>query len=235
MRTASSARRDVQRASRRRRSRRRRCAMPSRRAVRDDAAGDLAAVGDQDRCRTCARLHPEHAEASSPGSARSAPPTSAEPSTRRVSAGSMMPSSHSRARGVVGMALALVLLADRRLERLLLLGATMRRPCASMPSRLTGREHAGRLLAAHHARCARWATSTGSAARRRGRTCRSCRRRSEPPMMTVNLGTCAVATAVTILAPSLAMPPVLVLPADHEAGDVLQEEQRDARAGSTAR
>ena len=47
-------------------------------------------------------------------------------------------------------------------------------------------------------------------------------------MISVILGTCAVATAVTSLAPSLAMPPGLVFPADHEAGDVLQEQQRDA-------
>ena len=33
---------------------------------------------------------------------------------------------------------------------------------------------------------------------------------------------------MTSLAPSLAMPPRLVLAADHEAGDVLQEQQRDA-------
>ena len=44
-------------------------------------------------------------------------------------------------------------------------------------------------------------------------------------MTTVNLGTTEQATAVTILAPSLAMPPSRP-PADHEAGDVLQEHQR---------
>ena len=38
-------------------------------------------------------------------------------------------------------------------------------------------------------RSARSATSTGSADRRRARTCRSCRRRNEPPMITVNFGT----------------------------------------------
>ena len=47
-------------------------------------------------------------------------------------------------------------------------------------------------------------------------------------MTTVNFGTTELATACTILAPSLAMPRALVLPADHEAGDVLQEDQRDA-------
>ena len=46
-------------------------------------------------------------------------------------------------------------------------------------------------------------------------------------MTTVNFGTCEQATAVTILAPSLAMPACFVLLADHEAGDVLQEHQRD--------
>jgi hypothetical protein len=47
-------------------------------------------------------------------------------------------------------------------------------------------------------------------------------------MITVNFGTLAQATAVTILAPSLGDAFVLVLAADHEAGDVLQEQQRDA-------
>ena len=37
-----------------------------------------------------------------------------------------------------------------------------------------------------------------------------------------------MATAVTILAPSLAMPPASYLLPDHEAGDVLQEHERDA-------
>ena len=47
-------------------------------------------------------------------------------------------------------------------------------------------------------------------------------------MTTVNFGTTEQATAVTSLAPSRAMPRVLVLAPDHEAGDVLQEDQRDA-------
>ena len=51
-------------------------------------------------------------------------------------------------------------------------------------------------------------------------------------MMTVNFGTAAVATAVTILAPSLAMPPASYLLPDHEAGDVLQEDQRHAALGA---
>ena len=46
-------------------------------------------------------------------------------------------------------------------------------------------------------------------------------------MITVYFGTLLVATAVTILAPSLAMPPASYLLPDHEAGDVLQEEKRD--------
>ena len=51
-------------------------------------------------------------------------------------------------------------------------------------------------------------------------------------MITVNFGTAAFATAWTILAPSLAMPALLVLLADHEAGDVLKEDERDLpRAG----
>ena len=47
-------------------------------------------------------------------------------------------------------------------------------------------------------------------------------------MITVNFGTTEFATACTIFAPSFAMPAALVLAADHEAGDVLQEDQRDA-------
>ena len=45
--------------------------------------------------------------------------------------------------------------------------------------------------------------------------------------MTVTFGTAVVATAVTSLAPSRAMPPASYFAPDHEAGDVLQEEQRD--------
>ena len=45
-------------------------------------------------------------------------------------------------------------------------------------------------------------------------------------MMTVYFGTRCEATAVTSLAPSLAMPRFAFL-ADHEAGDVLQEQQRN--------
>ena len=47
-------------------------------------------------------------------------------------------------------------------------------------------------------------------------------------MTTVNFGTTELATAWTILAPSFAMPGALVLAPDDEAGDVLQEDQRDA-------
>ena len=81
---------------RRHRNRRQRSQMPSRRAVRDDPAGDLAAIGDQ-QLRGTSRSHPEHAEPRRLRSARSARPTAPSASTRRVSAGSMMPSSHSRA------------------------------------------------------------------------------------------------------------------------------------------
>ena len=47
-------------------------------------------------------------------------------------------------------------------------------------------------------------------------------------MTTVSFGTRVVATAVTILAPSLGDAAGLGIPSDHEAGDVLQEQQRDA-------
>jgi hypothetical protein len=46
-------------------------------------------------------------------------------------------------------------------------------------------------------------------------------------MMTVNFGTFEQATAVTILAPSLGDAGRLVFAADHEAGDVLKEHQRN--------
>ncbi len=43
----------------------------------------------------------------------------------------------------------------------------------------------------------------------------------------MSFGTAAVATAVTSFAPFLAMPPASTSRADHEAGDVLEEDQRD--------
>ena len=55
-------------------------------------------------------------------------------------------------------------------------------------------------------RSARSATSRAGAGRRPARTWRSCPRRSEPPVTTVNFGTSAQATAVTSFAPSRAMP-----------------------------
>ena len=54
-------------------------------------------------------------------------------------------------------------------------------------------------------------------------------------MMMVNLGTLAVATAVTILAPLRAMPSFSYLRAHHEAGDVLLEHQRDLALAASAR
>ena len=45
-------------------------------------------------------------------------------------------------------------------------------------------------------------------------------------MMIVRCGTVQLVTALIILAPSLMIPPLLVLLADHVAGDVLQEDQR---------
>ena len=46
--------------------------------------------------------------------------------------------------------------------------------------------------------------------------------------MTVNFGTCAFATAITSFAPSRAMPPASYSRPDHEAGDVLEEDERHA-------
>ena len=80
-------------------------------------------------------------------------------------------------RRVVGMALAVVLLADRLLEGLLLV---LRPAAAPAPRCCRAARWRARWPPARRPspRCARWATSTGSAGRRRGRTCRSCRRRS---------------------------------------------------------
>ena len=47
-------------------------------------------------------------------------------------------------------------------------------------------------------------------------------------MMTVIFGTCAQATAVTILAPSLAMPPASYSRPTMKPDDILQEQQRHA-------
>ena len=155
--------------------RRRRCARS--RPVERDAVATAVVDARQDSASVMRRSHPEHAEARRSGIGAFSAADRPRPSTMRVSAGSMMPSSHSRARGVVGMALALVLLADRRLERVFLLGATSCRPwprcrrARPWPARSPPARRPSR-------RCARWATSTGSAADRRGRTCRSCRRRS---------------------------------------------------------
>ncbi len=75
----------------------------------------------------------------------------ARPSTSRVCAGSMMPSSHSRAVACQGLPSRLVILADRLLEGFGLLG----RPFVGVA--VDGGEHARGLLAAHHADAASWA------------------------------------------------------------------------------
>ena len=73
------------------------------------------------------------------------------PSARasRVCSGSRMPSSHSARGGVVGRALGLVLLEDRRPNRGLLL-LRQRLPLASALIALHGGQHRGGLFAAHH-------------------------------------------------------------------------------------
>ena len=48
------------------------------------------------------------------------------------------------------------------------------------------------------------------------------------PMMRVIFGTATFATAITIFAPSFAMPPFSYCLPDDEARDVLQEEERDS-------
>ena len=60
-----------------------------------DAAGDLAAIGDQEGAEHRAYIRNTPKRVGSIGAFNAA--DSARPSTRRVSAGSMMPSSHSRA------------------------------------------------------------------------------------------------------------------------------------------
>ena len=99
----------------------------------------------------------------------------------------------------VRRALALVGLEDRRLEGVAR-GVVVERPADR-------REHPRRLLAAHDGDPRSSATSTGTAAGTRGRPSRSCRRRSCRRSITVNFGTSAQATAITILAPSFAIPP----------------------------
>ena len=71
-------------------------AMPILRAVFDDAAGDLAAVGNQDLGEhRCAYIRNTPNFVAGIGAFSVA--ASERPSTRRVSAGSITPSSHSRA------------------------------------------------------------------------------------------------------------------------------------------
>ena len=127
-------------------------------------------------------------------------------STRRVSRGSIMPSSHSRARRVARVALLLVALEDRLRERRarLLVHVLAARPQCIQAH---GQERLGGLARAHHRDPRVRPHEAAGAARRRARTCRSCRRRRSRRSTTVNFGTCAHATAITSLAPSLAMPP----------------------------
>jgi hypothetical protein len=80
----------------------------------DDPAGDLAAIGDEER-----------GSAITSGTRRSAAlgigalsGANARPSTSRVCAGSMMPSSHSRAVACRGCPRPRISVADRRLEGL---------------------------------------------------------------------------------------------------------------------
>ncbi len=135
-------------------------------------------------------LHAEHAEARRDGGHLRPTRAGTRPSTVRVSRGSSTPSSHSRAVAKYWRPLALVGGAD---------GVGI---CVA-----DGRQHRRRLLAAHHADARRAATRTGTAARRRGRTCRSCRRRRSRPRSRSASAPRAPATAVTSFAPSRAMPP----------------------------
>ena len=51
-------------------------------------------------------------------------------------------------------------------------------------------------------------------------------------MITVNFGTAAFATALTIFAPSLAIPPCSNVLTNHKAGDVLQENEGNITLGA---
>src|SRR5579863_4874419 len=130
--------------------------------------------------------------------------------------------------GVVGMALALVLLADRLFESLLL----RRRPTAARAlelSALHGREHARRLLAAHH-RDARIGPLKEKS------------RRVRAPAHGVVAGAVAAADddgelrhlraghRGDELGAVLGDAARLGAAADHEAGDVLQEKERNVLA-----
>ena len=137
---------------------------------------------------------------------------------RRVSSGSMTPSSHSRAVAKYGRALALVGLEDRRLE-----GVALGVVGEAAADR---REDPGRLRAAHHARS-------------------GVRPRPQEPRLVGATGHRVVAGAEAAadehrelghlgrgdrgheLRAVLGDAGLLVLAADHEPGDVLEEDERD--------
>ena len=99
-----------------------------------DAERDLAAVGDSGGRPGSCISHPEDAVGwGRDGSGRSPRTRGPCRGPAGVGIGSMIPSSHRPSGGVVGRALGLVLLADRRLERLLLGGARQ--------AMLDGRQH----------------------------------------------------------------------------------------------
>ena len=145
-------------------------------------------------------LHPEHAERVG-GNRRVERRRQCEAERPGVAPGSMMPSSHSRAVRVVGMALRFVLGADGCLELGLSCAGQVLPRAASCrrAGRWPARWRPARRPSPIPGRSAR---STEGAGCRRGRTCRSCRRRTSRRSDDVNLGTAAVDTAVTILAPS---------------------------------
>ena len=150
----------------------------------------------------------------------------AMPSTVRVSRGSMMPSSHRRAVAKKSDRLS-VSICSSTICRIAASAVLVERLPGTLGGLARARSTARRRVAWGPITAMRWFghvnTKRGSYARP---TCRSCRRRSYAPTMTVRCGTVEFETALIILAPSLMMPPLLVAAADHEAGDVLQEDER---------
>ncbi len=145
----------------------------------------------------------------------------ASPSTSRVCAGSMMPSSHNRGGCVIGIAFVLILLADRRLEGLRLLG----RPFVGVA--VDRGQHRRRLFAAHHADPA--VGPAEQEARGVGAAAHAVIARAEAAAdQHGDLRHGGRGNGRHQLRTMLGDPLGLIFAADHEAADILEEEQGDA-------
>ena len=139
-----------------------------------DAHGDLSAVGDEDpREHGYIRKMPYRAARTGALQAAEMARASASRVLQRIE-DAVVPQPRG---GVVGRPFALVLLEDGLADLRLVLGAE-RAAVARQLVALDRAQHRRPPARRPSPRCARWATSTGSAGRRRGRTCRSCRRRT---------------------------------------------------------